>query len=73
MLKEGAKNSKFFHFVVKSRNVSNKIVKLTNDEGVILEDIGKIKHEVLSFYERLLGISKTELLGVDTSILKSRQ
>lgn len=70
-LKEGAHISKLFHSMVKTRNLNNRIVKLTNDAGVVLEDKDNIKSEVLSFYVNFLGTSKAKLLGVDTTVLKT--
>ena len=51
----GDQNNRFFHSQVKARQARNAIKCLIDSEGNRLEDLAQIKHEVVSFYQQLLG------------------
>lgn len=51
-LKEGDKNTRFFHKTANTHRRSNTIDKL-KVEGVMIEDPEEIKREIVSFYENL--------------------
>lgn len=48
-LEDGDMNSKYFHATVKDKNGTNRIDKLINDQGVVLNTPNDIQHEILSY------------------------
>lgn len=52
-MKEGNKNTKFFHRTVKVHNARNKIIELSNENGDIIEDYSMIEIEATTCFEKL--------------------
>lgn len=52
-MKEGDKNTNFFHRTVKVHNARNKILRLSNENGDIIEDYSMIETEVTIYFEKL--------------------
>ncbi|XP_028548828.1 uncharacterized protein LOC110116497 [Dendrobium catenatum] len=48
-LKEGDTNSKFYHAFASARRSLNKIVKIKNDDGVVIEEPNQIEEVIISF------------------------
>lgn len=42
-MKEGDKNTKFFHRTTKVHNARNKILRIQTDEGVMIEDYKQVQ------------------------------
>ena len=61
-LKEGDRNTAFFHAKASARKRTNKIKALTRDDGSRCEDIEGIKGMVHSFYEDLFSSEPTSLI-----------
>jgi hypothetical protein len=59
----GDQNSRFFHCQVKVRQARNAIKCLFDAEGNRLDTPDQIKEEVISFYQKLLGVSNAENEG----------
>ncbi|KAI8573289.1 hypothetical protein RHMOL_Rhmol01G0266800 [Rhododendron molle] len=51
----GDQNTRFFHLKVKSHCLRNKILSLTNAEGIRLTDPKAVQDEILGYYTGLLG------------------
>ncbi|XP_039060370.1 uncharacterized protein LOC120204346 [Hibiscus syriacus] len=69
-IRDGDKNSKFFHSIVASKNKRNIIRVLVDDSGCILESFDSMSQEVLSFYSNMLGSADASLKEVDPNLLK---
>lgn len=52
-MKEGDKNTKFFHRSVKVHNAINKILRLQNEEGDIIEDYDIVETTAMAYFEKL--------------------
>lgn len=50
--KDGERNTKFFHAVVKGRRSRLKITRIQNDEGEWMENQADIAEEAVSFFQR---------------------
>lgn len=55
-LREGDRNSKFFHQTTLDRRMRNKIVQIRDSEGAWLEEEVSIMEEVHAFYSRLFRL-----------------
>ncbi|XP_074266809.1 uncharacterized protein LOC141590096 [Silene latifolia] len=62
---KGDSNNRYFHSVIKTRQVRSKIMKIEDTKGVLCEDITQIQNAFLDFY--------TDLLGTSTSVTKVSQ
>ncbi|KAG5564631.1 hypothetical protein RHGRI_000728 [Rhododendron griersonianum] len=51
----GDQNTRFFHLKVKSHCLRNKVLSLTNVEGIRLTDPKAVQDEILGYYTSLLG------------------
>ena len=56
-LKEGDKNTKYFHNSIKERRSSNKVFSIKNDQGEILTDQNQINEDAVGFFQNLIGSS----------------
>ena len=57
-MKEGDRNTKYFHNSVKERKSSNKVFSIKNDKGEILTYQNQINEEVVVFFlQNLIGSS----------------
>ncbi|XP_074304025.1 uncharacterized protein LOC141638510 [Silene latifolia] len=56
-MEKGDSNTKYFHPVIKSRQARNKVLNITNTQGVLCEDTSSIQDAFLQFYTSLLGTS----------------
>ncbi|XP_074299839.1 uncharacterized protein LOC141631010 [Silene latifolia] len=54
-VEKGDQNSKYFHSIIKSRQVRNTVVRIENVKGVTWEDTMEIQGAFLEFYKSLLG------------------
>lgn len=52
-MKEGDRNIKFFHSFVKMHHDRNKILKLQNDDGTMIEDYNQVQDIATKFFENL--------------------
>lgn len=50
--KDGERNTKFFHTMVKQRRIRLWINKIQNEEGEWVEGDNEIAEEVISFYQK---------------------
>lgn len=50
--KDGEKNTKFFHTVVKGRRSRLKVSRIQNNEGEWIEDQQQIAQEALNFFQQ---------------------
>lgn len=50
-MKEGDKNTQFFHRIAKSHGARNKILRLMNEQNIMIEDYEEIKKMVVDFFE----------------------
>ena len=50
-LKEGDRNTKFFHNSIKMRRAHNKIFSIENSEGIMVNDPNVIKKEAIAFFK----------------------
>ncbi|XP_074297814.1 uncharacterized protein LOC141628593 [Silene latifolia] len=55
---KGDNNTKYFHSVLKSRQIRNKVVKIADQNGVICDSTSQIQEAFLSFYKNMLGTAK---------------
>ncbi|XP_074288009.1 uncharacterized protein LOC141613166 [Silene latifolia] len=56
-MEKGDSNTKYFHQVIKCRQARNKVLNITNTQGVVCEDTSSIQGAFLQFYTSLLGTS----------------
>ncbi|XP_039016262.1 uncharacterized protein LOC120146839 [Hibiscus syriacus] len=68
-IRDGDKNSKFFHFIVACRNKRDTIRVSVDDRGCRLESFDSMSQEVLSFYTNLLGTVDSSLKEIDPNLL----
>lgn len=54
-MKEWDKNTNFFHRTVKVHNSSNKILRLQNYIGEMIEDYGQVQDMVIEFFKNLFA------------------
>ncbi|XP_074278140.1 uncharacterized protein LOC141601738 [Silene latifolia] len=54
--KDGARNTKFFHRVIKSIFIRNQVLSVTDMNGIVQTNPQASKESVLNFYKQLLGI-----------------
>lgn len=47
----------------------NRIVRLISEDGSTLDNPESIKHELMSFYKKLLGSNRPKLKGIDKCIV----
>ena len=59
-LKEGDRNTKFFHASCIQRRQHNKILRLKNEEGRWLTNQKLIKNEIVSFYKKIFSASQVQ-------------
>ncbi|XP_074300991.1 uncharacterized protein LOC141632336 [Silene latifolia] len=52
---KGDSNNRYFHSVIKTRQVRSKIMKIEDTKGVLCEDISQIQSAFIGFYTDLLG------------------
>lgn len=50
-------NTRFFHASVKDINVMNVIVKLVDEEVIVLDNPELVMSEIVGYYKQLLGSS----------------
>ncbi|XP_074298091.1 uncharacterized protein LOC141628904 [Silene latifolia] len=62
---KGDSNNRYFHSVIKTRQVRSKIMKIEDTKGVLCEDITQIQNAFIDFY--------TDLLGTSSSVTKVSQ
>ncbi|XP_074266652.1 uncharacterized protein LOC141589931 [Silene latifolia] len=62
---KGDSNNRYFHSVIKTRQVRSKIMKIEDAKGVLCEDITQIQNAFIEFY--------TDLLGTSSSVTKVSQ
>jgi hypothetical protein len=66
-LKEGDKNTNFFHSVASERRKKNNIKKLKREDGVVVEEMGAMKEVVTNYFLNLFssntGTRMDELLS----------
>ncbi|KAF7807411.1 ribonuclease H [Senna tora] len=53
-IKDGVRNTKYYHTKVLTRRRRNKIIMLKNDDGVWTEDFKEIKNIILEFYKKIV-------------------
>jgi hypothetical protein len=56
-LKEGDKNSKFFHQRARMRRRSNLVISLTKPDGKVTKDVFEMQNMASEFYKNLYGSS----------------
>ncbi|XP_074271109.1 uncharacterized protein LOC141595035 [Silene latifolia] len=54
---KGDSNNRYFHSVIKTRQVRSKVMKIEDSKGVLCEDITQIQAAFIAFYTELLGTS----------------
>lgn len=69
-LKDGNKNSKFFHNSTKERCKVNKNFQIIFVEGCLLDNPDQIIEEVVSFFQNLLNDWEGLMLSVQQSLLE---
>ncbi|XP_030449341.2 uncharacterized protein LOC115671829 [Syzygium oleosum] len=60
-LKEGDMNSKYFHHFVNKRQLHNRILSVSDDDGAVLSDPRLIHSHIVSFFETLLKANSPTL------------
>lgn len=68
-LREMDKNSKYFHTVVKEKQVLHTITRLQRADGSFAETNSQIADEIIHFYERLNGCTNSNLETIDPGVL----
>lgn len=53
-MKEDDRNTKFFHKTIKVHNGRNKILRLQNEEGIMIEDYSQVQAMAADFFEKLV-------------------
>jgi exonuclease III len=69
-LKEGEKNTKFFHRSMVQRRQSNRITHLISEQGTKIQQHADVEKELLTYYQSLLTEPPTDRSQAITSILK---
>ncbi|XP_074290503.1 uncharacterized protein LOC141617216 [Silene latifolia] len=62
------KNTKYFHSLIKARQVQNKVLKIADMKGRMCEDATSIQNAFLAFYKELLG-STGETIPVSENVI----
>lgn len=52
-MKEGDKNTQFFHRTVRMYNARNKILRLQNEDGNTIEDYNQVQQTAINFFQNL--------------------
>ncbi|XP_074289139.1 uncharacterized protein LOC141614280 [Silene latifolia] len=66
---KGDDNTKYFHSVIKGRQLRNKVIKIEDTQGVQCDDPQQIQEAFLSFYTNLLGTSE-KVLNISHRVVK---
>ncbi|KAL2527111.1 Uncharacterized protein Adt_12165 [Abeliophyllum distichum] len=59
-LREGDRNSKYFHAVVKKKRSKNKITQIRNTEGRLITDVEEIQNSAVNYFQNILSREPTE-------------
>lgn len=54
-MKEGDKNTSFFHRTVKVHNTRNKILTFQRDDGMTIEKYSQVQDMVIEFFKNLFS------------------
>ncbi|XP_074288503.1 uncharacterized protein LOC141613658 [Silene latifolia] len=54
-IEKGDSNTKYFHSIIKSRQVKNKVIKISDADGILFEETADIQGAFLSFHHNLMG------------------
>ena len=69
-MRNGDKNTAYFHGTIKERRASNTIYELQDAEGKWHNNTGEIHHEITQFYQKLQGTAATNLQMIDRNIMR---
>ncbi|MCH85203.1 transposon TX1 putative 149 kDa protein, partial [Trifolium medium] len=69
-LKLGDGNNRYFHASIKTRSTSKSINVLLKEDGTQITAQEDIEEEVMSFYNKLIGTSDTDLNGIDITVMR---
>ncbi|KAL0444065.1 UNVERIFIED_CONTAM: hypothetical protein Slati_2129200 [Sesamum latifolium] len=68
-LKQGDRNTKFFHEMVKRNAARNSILAITKNDGSIITSVPDIAQEFIAFYTSLLG-TEDQTWSVDDDVFE---
>ncbi|KAK9756377.1 hypothetical protein RND81_01G092600 [Saponaria officinalis] len=68
---EGDSNTKYFHSIIKGRQVRNKVLRISNIHGHTCTDADQIQNAFLEFYKDLLG-SSSHCVAVNKTVVQLR-
>nr|XP_016443798.1 PREDICTED: uncharacterized protein LOC107769130 [Nicotiana tabacum] len=69
-IKLGDSNTKYFSAILKERNQKKQIKELISLDGQNLNDVEKIKYEIMKFYKSLMGSAAQTLPAINREIMK---